>query len=155
MSINQVREYFKKYNRDQDIIELNESSATVELAALALGTKPERIAKSLSFMVKDHAIIIVCAGDCKVNNQAYKEMFGTKAKMLKPEEVEIYTNHPIGGVCPFAICKGTDVYLDVSLKRFEYVYPACGSSNSAIKLTCDEMEQLIPESKWINVCKIQ
>lgn len=155
MSINQVREYLEKYNRDQDIIELNESSATVELAALALGTKPERIAKSLSFMVRDHAIIIVCAGDHKVDNHTFKSIFGVKAKMLKAEEVEIYTNHTIGGVCPFAIRKGTKVYLDVSLKRFEYVYPACGNSNSAIKLTCDEMEQLIPESKWIDVCKIQ
>lgn len=153
MAIELVREYLKSYNREQDIIELNESSATVELAAVALGTQPERIAKSLSFMGSDGALLVVCAGDCKVDNRAFKEQFGVKAKMLKPEEVEQYTNHTIGGVCPFAIPLKTKIYLDVSLQRFATIFPACGSSNSAIQLTCEELEQLLPTSSWVDVCK--
>lgn len=154
MAIELVREYLKQYQRDQDIIELSESSATVEQAARALHTQPQRIAKSLSFMVEDHAIIVVCAGDCKVNNRSFKEVFGVKAKMLKSEEVEHYTNHQIGGVCPFAIPKETKVYLDESMKRFDYVYPACGSSNSAIRCTMNDLETLIPGAIWVNVCTI-
>lgn len=153
MAIDLVRDYLKRYHRDQDIIELSESSATVELAAAALGTQPERIAKSLSFMGNDEALLVVCAGDCKVDNRSFKEYFGIKAKMLKPEEVEQYTNHTIGGVCPFAIPSQTKVYLDVSLQRFDYIYPACGSSNSAIKLSCEELCGLLPKSAWVDVCK--
>ncbi|WP_416326199.1 YbaK/EbsC family protein [[Eubacterium] hominis] len=153
MAIELVREYLKQYGRSQDIIELEQSSATVELAAQALDTQPERIAKTLSFMGSDGAMVIVCAGDCKVDNHKFKETFGVKAKMLKPEEVESYTNHTIGGVCPFAIPQQTKIYLDESMKRFDYVYPACGSANSAIKLSIDELEQLIPYQAWVNVCK--
>ena len=153
MAIELVREYLKQYGRSQDIIELEQSSATVELAAQALDTQPERIAKTLSFTGSDGAMVIVCAGDCKVDNHKFKETFGVKAKMLKPEEVESYTNHTIGGVCPFAIPQQTKIYLDESMKRFDYVYPACGSANSAIKLSIDELEQLIPYQAWVNVCK--
>ena len=153
MAIELVREYLKAFHREQDIIELDMSSATVELAAKALQTQPERIAKSLSFMVEDHAVLIVCAGDCKVDNHAFKEYFHVKAKMLKPDEVMQYTNHTIGGVCPFAIPSTTSVYLDESLRRFDYVYPACGSSNSAIKCTMEDLEQLTSYHTWIDVCK--
>lgn len=153
MAIELVREYLHKAGRDQDIIELEESSATVELAAAALHTQPERIAKSLSFMVNDNAVIIVCAGDCKIDNHAFKEQFGVKAKMLKPEEVLLHTNHEIGGVCPFAVPDKTAIYLDVSLQRFDYVYPACGSANSAIRLSCEELEALLPPTSWIDVGK--
>lgn len=153
MAIEIVREYLKAYGQDKDIIELDTSSATVELAAQALSTQPERIAKSLSFLVEDHAVIVVCAGDCKIDNHAFKEYFKVKAKMLKPEEVERYTNHTIGGVCPFAIPKETKVYLDVSMKRFDYIYPACGSSNSAIRCTMEDLETLIEGAVWVDVCK--
>lgn len=153
MAIELVRDYLKAYHRDQDIIELKESSATVELAAAALHTQPQRIAKSLSFMLEDHAIIIVCAGDAKVDNHAFKEHFHIKAKMLKPDEVEQYTNHAIGGVCPFGVPQSAAVYLDASLRRFDYVYPACGSSNSAIRCTMEDLEELLPEAEWIDVCK--
>lgn len=153
MSIQLVREYLKAYQRDQDIIELETSSATVELAAQALGTSPQHIAKSLSFMGKENAFLIVCAGDAKVDNHTFKERFGVKAKMLKPEEVEQYTNHTIGGVCPFAVPHDTQIFLDVSLKRFAFIYPACGSANSAIKLTCNELQELLPSCTWVDVCK--
>lgn len=153
MSIQLVREYLKTYQRDHDIIELKTSSATVELAAQALGTLPEHIAKSLSFMGKENAFLVVCAGDAKVDNRTFKEQFGVKAKMLKHEEVEHYTNHAIGGVCPFAIPRETQIFLDVSLKRFDYIYPACGSANSAIKVSCYELEQLLPHCTWVDVCK--
>ena len=153
MAIEQAREYLRKYQKEQDIQLLDTSSATVELAAQALGTQPERIAKSLSFMGKEHALIVVAAGDCRVDNHAYKESFGCKAKMLKGEEVEAYTNHAVGGVCPFGVPSDTQVFLDVSLKRFAYVYPACGTANSAIKLTIAELEELLPDAKWVDVCK--
>lgn len=153
MAIEQARAYLKQYHKDQDILELDASSATVELAAQALGTQPERIAKSLSFMGKEHALIVVAAGDCRVDNHAYKETFGCKAKMLKGDEVEAYTNHTIGGVCPFGVPEDTQLYLDVSLKRFDYVYPACGTANSAIRLTISELETLLPNAAWVDVCK--
>lgn len=153
MSIELVRAYLKQYQRDEDIMELNASSATVELAAEALGMKPERIAKTLSFMGKEQALVIVCAGDCKVDNHKYKDYFGVKAKMLKMEEVEQYTNHIIGGVCPFGVPEQTKIYLDTSLQRFDFIFPACGSANSAIKLTCDELQILLPSAIWIDVCK--
>lgn len=153
MSIENVREYLKQYGKDHAIIILDDSSATVELAAKALHTETMRIAKSLSFMVKDKAVIIVCAGDCRIDNHKYKEYFHVKARMLKPDEVERYTNHPIGGVCPFAVPETTSVYLDVSLQRFDYFYPACGSRNSAIRLTCGEITKLVPQATWIDVCR--
>lgn len=153
MSIENVREYLKQYGKDHAIIILDDSSATVELAAKALHTETMRIAKSLSFMVKDKAVIIVCAGDCRIDNHKYKEYFHIKARMLKPDEVEKYTNHPIGGVCPFAVPETTSVYLDVSLQRFDYFYPACGSRNSAIRLTCEEITKLVPQATWIDVCR--
>ena len=153
MSIENVREYLKQYGKDHAIIILDDSSATVELAAKALHTETMRIAKSLSLMVKDKAVIIVCAGDCRIDNHKYKEYFHVKARMLKPDEVEKYTNHPIGGVCPFAVPETTSVYLDVSLQRFDYFYPACGSRNSAIRLTCGEITKLVPQATWIDVCR--
>ena len=139
MAIALVKEYLKAYGKDQDVIELEESSATVELAAKALGIEGARIAKTLSFMGSDGALVVVCAGDCKIDNHKYKETFGVKAK--------------IGGVCPFALPKDTKIYLDESMKRFDYVYPACGSSNSAIKLSLEELASMVPYMKWVDVCK--
>ncbi len=156
MSIERVREYFAEYGREQDIIEFDQSSATVELAAQAAHVIPARIAKTLSFKNKegDNAILIVVAGDAKIDNKKYKGEFSTKAKMLTADEVIEYIGHAIGGVCPFAIAnEGVKVYLDVSMKRFSTVFPACGSSNSAIELTCDEMEKYSHSEKWIDVCK--
>lgn len=153
MAIEKVREYFKRFGIDDRIKELELSSATVELAAQALGCSPERIAKTLSFMVKDEPILIVAAGDAKVDNRKYKDQFGEKAKMLTPEEAERLIGHAVGGVCPFGINKGVKVYLDESLKRFETVYPACGSSNSAIELTISELEKYSEYSQWVNLCK--
>ena len=154
MAIELVREYLKQYHREQDILVLEDSSATVELAAIALGTKPAHIAKTMSFMGRERALVIVCAGDTKIDNHKYKQFFGVKAKMLHGDEVKQYTNHEIGGVCPFALPNETDVYLDISLKRFDVIYPACGSSNSAIRLSCEELESLVPHCQWIDVCKI-
>ena len=153
MSIIKVKEYFKKYNMDNRIIELNESSATVSEAAHALNCQECEIAKSLSFKVNDKPIIIVVAGDAKIDNSKYKQEFNTKAKMLQYDEVDNLIGHSVGGVCPFAINDNVKVYLDESLKRFEYVYPACGSSNSAIKLTISELEKYSNYLKWIDVCK--
>lgn len=153
MAIEKVREYFKRFGIDDRIKELELSSATVELAAQALGCSSERIAKTLSFMVKDEPILIVAAGDAKVDNRKYKDQFGEKAKMLTPEEAEKLIGHAVGGVCPFGINKGVKVYLDESLKRFETVYPACGSSNSAIELTISELEKYSGYSQWVNLCK--
>jgi prolyl-tRNA editing enzyme YbaK/EbsC (Cys-tRNA(Pro) deacylase) len=129
------------------------SSATVELAAKAVGCEPCRIAKSLSFLVKDKPILIVTAGDTKVDNPKYRAQFGTKAKMMTPEQAETMIGHAVGGVCPFAVHDGVTIYLDESLKRFETVFPACGSSNSAIELTIPELEQVSNFTGWIDVCK--
>ena len=156
MSIEKVREYLKQFNREKDIIELEHSSATVQLAAEALGVEPERIAKTLSFKIPEGAILVVAAGDARIDNKKFKSQFGLKAKMLSPEEVIEFTWHAICGVCPFAIeNKNVKIYLDDSLKRFETVYPACGSGNSAIKLTLDDLEKLCGAVNWIDVCKIQ
>ena len=153
MAISIVREYLKDFGRENEIIELEQSTATVQLAALALGVEPEKIAKTLSFKSKEGAIVIVVAGDAKVDNKKFKTTFGLKAKMLTPEEVIEYTNHEVGGVCPFGITRDdVKIYLDESLKRFETVFPACGSSNSAIKLTCAELETLCKYDSWVNVC---
>ena len=153
MSIEKVKEYFKKYNMDNKIQEFEVSSATVELAAEALHCEHERIAKTLSFIVKEEAILIVAAGDAKIDNTKYKAQFGTKAKMLSYDEVEELVGHAVGGVCPFAIKEGVKVYLDKSLKRFESVFPACGSSNSAIELSMEELEKYSGYETWIDVCK--
>lgn len=153
MSIERVKAYFGQYGIEERIQELDESSATVELAAAALHCEPQRIAKTLSFMIDGHAVLVVAAGDAKVDNHKYKEQFGTKAKMLTPEEAVTLVGHAVGGVCPFAVNEGVDVYLDLSLKRFETVFPACGSGNSAIELTIPELEQYSRYNKWIDVCK--
>ena len=155
MAIERVKEYFRQYSMENRIIELKESSATVELAAQALGCEPARIAKSLSFMVDEKAILVISAGDVKVDNAKYKAEFGTKAKMLTAEEVETMVGHAVGGVCPFGINEGVTVYLDESLKRFHTVFPACGSGNSAIELTIPEMEQYSGYDKWVDVCKLK
>ena len=153
MAIEKVKEYLKKYSMDDKILEFDVSSATVELAAQALGCEGCRIAKSLSFMVGDNAILIVAAGDAKVDNAKFKAKFETKAKMLTPEQTLELIGHAVGGVCPFAINDGVKVYLDESLKRFQTVFPACGSSNSAIELTIDELEQYSNFTEWVDVCK--
>lgn len=153
MAIDKVREYFRQYNMEDKIQEFEVSSATVELAALALGCEGKRIAKSLSFLVDDKAILIVAAGDAKIDNPKYKATFSCKAKMLSYEQVEEYIGHAVGGVCPFAIPDTVAVYLDESLKRFETVFPACGSSNSAIELTLPELEKYSNFTSWIDVCK--
>lgn len=155
MAIERVREYFKQYDMEGRIIELAESSATVELAAHALGCEPARIAKTLSFMVNDAPVLVICAGDVKIDNAKYKAKFETKAKMLTAEQVETLIGHAVGGVCPFGINEGVDVYLDESLKRFTTVFPACGSGNSAIELTIPEMEQYSGYAEWVDVCKIR
>lgn len=154
MAIEKVRAYFEQFGIADRIKEFHESCATVELAAHALCTEPCRIAKALSFMLGDKAILIVTAGDAKIDNHKYKSFFGAKAKMLKPEEVNDLIGHGIGGVCPFGINDGVTVYLDESLKRFETVFPACGSSNSAIELTIPELEKYSNFVEWIDVCKI-
>ncbi len=154
MSIEKVREYFKGYGIENKILEFPVSSATVELAAKALNTEGCRIAKTLSFSVNDSPILIVTAGDAKIDNKKYKTFFGAKAKMLSFEEVEEKIGHAVGGVCPFAINDGVKVYLDESIKRFETVFPACGSSNSAIELTPKELEKYSNFIEWIDVCKL-
>lgn len=153
MAIERVKEYFKDCGMDSRILEFDVSSATVELAAAALHCEPQRIAKTLSFMVDDHAVLVVTAGDAKIDNAKYKAQFNKKAKMLTPEEAETLVGHAVGGVCPFAVKEGVDVYLDVSLKRFDTVFPACGSSNSAIELTMPELEKYSGYKAWVDVCK--
>lgn len=153
MAIDKVKAYFRKYGMEDRILEFDVSSATVELAAAALHCEPQRIAKTLSFMVDGHAMLVVAAGDAKIDNRGYKAQFGTKAKMLLPEEVEMLVGHAVGGVCPFAVNEGVDVYLDVSLKRFDTVFPACGSGNSAIELTIAELEEYSGYAGWVDVCK--
>ena len=145
--------YFERQGIGDRVREFEVSSATVELAAQALGCQPCRIAKSLSFLVEGRAVLVVAAGDARIDNPRYKAQFGTKAKMLSPEEAETLVGHAVGGVCPFAVNEGVDVYLDVSLKRFETVFPACGSSNSAIELSIPELEKFSGYSGWIDVCK--
>lgn len=153
MSIDKVRAYFKNYHMEDRVLEFDVSSATVELAAEALHCEPCRIAKTLSFKVGEEPILIVTAGDVKIDNKKYKAKFGAKAKMLAPGEVETMIGHAVGGVCPFAVHEGVKVYLDESLKRFQTVFPACGSGNSAIELTIAELEQYSAFSEWVDVCK--
>ena len=153
MAIEAVKEYFSQFGIADRMKEFAVSSATVELAAQALGCEPCRIAKTLSFSVDGHAILIVAAGDAKIDNHKYKAWFGTKAKMLSPDETETLVGHAIGGVCPFGVNEGVTVYLDESLKRFPTVFPACGSSNSAIELSIPELEEYSGYTSWIDVCK--
>lgn len=153
MSIERVKAYFKNYGIEGRIREFDVSSATVELAAAALSCEPQRIAKTLSFQIEDRTILIVTAGDRKIDNAKYKTQFGAKAKMLSPEEAEVRVGHAVGGVCPFAVNDRVEIYLDQSLKRFDTVFPACGSSNSAIELTILELEEYSGYIKWVDVCK--
>lgn len=153
MSIERVRPYLAERGMEERIKEFDVSSATVELAAQALGCEGKRIAKTLSFMVNGKAILIVAAGDAKVDNAKYKAHFGAKAKMLTPDEAVELVGHAIGGVCPFAVNDGVKVHLDISLKRFDIVYPAAGSSNSAVELNIPELESLCPDAEWVDVCK--
>ena len=153
MSIKLVREYFEKFNLDSRIMEFETSSATVELAAEAIGVIPARIAKTLSFKKEDSCILVLAAGDAKIDNSKFKAEFSMKAKMPAPDEVLELTGHTVGGVCPFGLKKELPVYLDISLKRFTTVFPACGSSNSAIELTNDELYEFSRSVGWIDVCK--
>lgn len=153
MSIEKARTHLQKWGRDKDIIEFDVSSATVQLAALALHTEESRIAKSISLKGQTGAFLVVTAGDVKIDNQKFKQEFGFKVKMLTPDEVNEWVGHEIGGVCPFGIHDNVSVFLDVSLKRFDRVFPACGSSNSAIPLTCKELEEISGHVKWVDVCK--
>ena len=153
MSIEKVRAYFAGFGMEERILEFPVSSATVELAAKALNTEGCRIVKTLSFKVGDKAILICAAGDAKVDNAKYKHYFGVKAKMLSHEEAASMIGHAVGGVCPFAVSEGVEVYLDESMKRFETVFPAAGSSNSAIELTIPEMETYSGYTAWVDLCK--
>ena len=153
MAIEKARQYFAVFGMQERIREFEVSSATVELAAMAVGVEGKRIAKTLSFWVHEKPVLIVTAGDAKIDNAKYKAKFKAKAKMLGHEEVEAVIGHDIGGVCPFGINEGVDVYLDISLKRFETVFPACGSSNSAIEMNMEELERYSKSLEWIDVCK--
>ena len=155
MSIAAVRDYFAQFGMADNVLEFSTSSATVELAAQAAGVIPARIAKSLSFKVDGKAILIITAGDAKVDNSKYKHFFHTKAKMLTPEEAVERIGHAVGGVCPFVLPEDVKTYLDVSLKRFDTVFPAVGSAASAIELTCDELERCCGANfvEWVDVCK--
>lgn len=153
MSIEKVRDFFKSEGIEDRILEFDVSSATVPLAAKALNCEEGRIGKTLSFHVGDRVVLIVSAGDAKIDNPKYKAYFGTKAKMLSFDEAEPLIGHAVGGVCPFAVNEGVEVYLDVSLKRFETIFPACGSSNSAIELTIPDLEKYSGSIAWIDVCK--
>ena len=152
MSLEIAKKYLDEKGFGDRVMIFDVSSATVELAAQAVGTEPERIAKSLTFIVDGNPIMILCAGDAKVNNSKYKAAFHTKAKMLSFEQVHELIGHDVGGVCPFGAKEGVTVYLDESLKRFDIVYPACGSANSAVKLTIPELEQLSGYQEWVDVC---
>ena len=153
MSIEKVKAYFASFGMSERILEFPVSSATVELAAQALGCEGKRIVKTLSFKIGDKAILICAAGDAKVDNAKYKARFGVKAKMLTHEEAASMIGHAVGGVCPFAVKEGVEVYLDASIRRFETVFPAAGSSNSAIELTIPELERYSGFTAWVDVCK--
>ena len=154
MSIEKVRAYFSPLGREGDILEFAVSSATVELAAQAVGVIPARIAKTLSFLVEEGCVLVVAAGDAKIDNSKYKARFHTKAKMIGHDEVEPLIGHGVGGVCPFGIDNpAVTAYLDVSLRRFDTVYPAAGNAASAVRLSCGELDILSNSSGWIDVCK--
>ena len=153
MSIREVKAFFAARGMEDKVLEFATSSATVELAAQTVGVIPARIAKTLSFMTAEGPLLVVTAGDAKIDNHKYKETFGCKAKMLTPEEAVELVGHAVGGVCPFAVKPGVKPCLDVSLRRFTTVFPACGSSNSAIELTCEELYELSDALAWVDVCK--
>lgn len=153
MSLEKAKEHLKKYNLEKRVLEFATSSATVKEAAIALSCKEEEIAKTLSFLVGEKPILIVVAGDKKIDNSKYKKEFETKAKMINANEVGTIIGHEVGGVCPFGINNGVKVYLDISLKEHPYIYPACGSHNSAIKLTIKELEEASCYDNWVDVCK--
>ncbi len=154
MSLEKVKQYFHEFGLEDRVKVLSQSSATVEAAAVAVGCEPARIAKTMSFFVGNEAILIVVAGDVKIDNKKYKEFFHQKAKMIPFDEVEKYVGHAPGGVCPFVIPEGVKVYLDVSLKRFEIVYPAAGTGSSAVELSVDELAKYSKMLEWIDVCKL-
>lgn len=154
MALEKVREYLQQFDLAERVRVLGQSSATVELAAQALGCEPCRIAKTLSFRVGERVVLVVCAGDAKVDNHKFKAFFGAKAKMLTAEEAERLVGHAVGGVCPFALNDGAETWLDGSLRRFKTVFPACGSSNSAIELTPEELASCADKFRgWADVCK--
>ncbi len=156
MSIEKVRDYFKGFGMEDKVLEFEVSSATVRLAAIALGTEEARIAKTMSFKKDDGCILVITAGDVKIDNAKYRHTFGLKAKMLTPDEVMEYVGHAIGGVCPFAVNEGViGIYIDESVKRFDTVFPACGSSNSAIELTPEELFRYSKADSWVDVCKLK
>lgn len=154
MSLEKAKKHLQKYGLENKIMEFSVSSATVEEAAKAIHCKEEEIAKTLSFLVNDKPILIVVAGDSKIDNSKFKSEFHTKAKMIPFDQVEELTGHKVGGVCPFGANENVDIYLDESLKRFKVIYPACGSSNSAVKLTISELEKTSNYKKWVDVCKM-
>ena len=154
MSLLAVKEHFQRFGRTADILEFESSSATVQQAADVLGVIPARIAKTLSFRgAEDDAILVVAAGDTKIDNAKFRAQFQVKARMLPAEEVLQQTGHMVGGVCPFGLANQLPVYLDISMKRFDTIFPACGSANSAIELTCEELEQFSGTAVWVDVCK--
>lgn len=153
MAFDKAKKYLTDKGYGDRVMEFDVSSATVELAAAAIGTEPGRIAKSLTFLVEDKPVMVLCAGDMKIDNSKYKQCFSTKAKMLTVEQVEEFTGHTVGGVCPFGIKEGVLVYLDESLKAYDTLYPACGSSNSAVKLAIGELEEISNYISWVDVCK--
>ena len=152
MAVEDVRKFFEENGYDYEIIEKEVSTATVELAAQAIGVEPELIAKTMAFRLNEKDVLVVSKGDAKIDNRKFKDAFKTKAKMMKYEEVLEATGHPVGGVCPFALKTPMEIYLDVSLKQFEYVYPAAGSTNSAVKMTPDELKE-VTKADWVDVCK--
>lgn len=154
MSLTRAKNYLEQFGKADDVLEFEVSSATVDLAAQAVGCEPGRIAKTLSFAVGDRVALVVCAGDARIANPKFKAVFSTKPKMLPAEDAEERIGHAVGGVCPFGVNEACDIYLDESLKRFETVFPACGSSNSAIELSLPELERLTPGSVWVDVCKL-
>lgn len=154
MAIDLVRKYLQKFGKADDIMEFESSSATVELAAKALGCEPAEIAKTLTFRNGEDALLVVVSGDAKIDNAKFKNTFGVKAKMLSPDEVLKFTGHEVGGVCPFGLVHPLKVVLDESLRRFDHIYPGCGSDNSMIKLSLDEMERFSGAEEWVDVCKL-
>ena len=153
MAIEKAKEFFRERGMEDRVLEFDASSATVELAAAAVGCEPARIAKTLSFHLGEGCVLVVAAGDARIDNAKFKAQFGLKAKMLTPEQAVELVGHAVGGVCPFAVNEGVEVWLDESLKRFETVFPACGSSNSAIELTIPELEKYAAPKGWVDVCK--
>ena len=154
MSLETVKAYFRRLGMEDRVMEFETSSATVELAAQAAGVEPARIAKTLSFRKGDGCVLVVAAGDARIDNRKFRDAFGVKAKMLSPDEVLAMVGHPVGGVCPFDVKEGVPVWLDESLKRFDVVYPAAGSANSAVALTPDELQRCAGAAGWTDVCKL-